>query len=110
MRHRQYAWGEMALENNLTKTDVMRELFGIVSEKSKMAGWYYLFDVHRPITAREFYCFVYREVESLLDSILDGDEESKEYIQEYKHPREIAEVLVADIEHEYIERQIVAES
>jgi len=97
------------MENKITKSDVMQELFGIVLEKSKKPGWYFLFDAQKPITSREFYCFVYREVDSLLDSILDGRAESWEYIEQYKNPRQVAEALVADVEHEYIERQIVAE-
>ena len=98
------------MENKITKADVMQELYGIVSEKCKIPGRYYLFDELKPRTARNFYCFVYRKVECSLDSILDGHADSWEYIKQYKQPHQIAEALVVDIEHQYIERRIVAES
>ena len=94
------------MPDKITKESVMKELYSIICEKSRTRNRYYLYGRQRPITATKFYAFVYREIDDLIEGLLENCDGVSEYIAYFDSPYQLAEALVADFEHEYIERQL----
>ena len=94
------------MTKTITKDAVMEEIYAIACEKSKQQAKFYLHETTTSMTARQFYAYIYREIEKNLANVFDVPDFLDEYFSGFCCAKALAKTLMADYEKECVKKTI----